>query len=447
MLTTLRKLRELRRNEKLSRAQLEAVKLAKFRELVRHVNRRSPYYAQIIKERGIRIDACTPADFPLLTKATLMANFDQVVTDRSITKQALVDFLTASTDPGELFRNRYHVIHTSGSSGEVGYFVYSKDDWARGMAQRLRRRSASARAPIKGFRRRRMAFYGAIGGHFAGVTMISSAKRGLSRLFVNVGLYEINSPLPLIIDQLNAFQPDFLSGYTTALKMLAAKQREGVLRLAPVMIGAAGEAMTQADQALLEEAFGCEVHGGYGCTEHLMMGFSVPGRSTMLLPDDDLIYEFHDDHVVTTNLFNFTLPLIRYRMSDILRPIAGSSSWPPYLEIDSLVGRNERVPLFKNRDGVEDFISPHTINETFVAGVTGFQMQLQGATRFRFVICLESALAAAQRTAAVAGIEARLREILDQKLMNNVSFEVTVVADLPVNPRTRKFQLIVDAPA
>jgi phenylacetate-CoA ligase len=60
-------------------------------------------------------------------------------------------------------------------------------------------------------------------------------------------------------------------------------------------------------------------------------------------------------------------------------------------------------------------------------------------------VCLDSALDATQRAAAVAGVQGRLREILDQRLMNNVTFAVVVVDDIPVNPRSRKFQLIVAA--
>jgi phenylacetate-coenzyme A ligase PaaK-like adenylate-forming protein len=173
------------------------------------------------------------------------------------------------------------------------------------------------------------------------------------------------------------------------------------------------------------------------------MGGSPPGRSNIVLYDDDLMFEFYPDHSVITNLFNYTLPLIRYRMADILRPIE-SGEHAPYLVIESLVGRNELQPVFRNRDGAEDFISPHTINEVFVAGVTRFQLQLTGADEFRFMVCLDTALDAAARNAAVEGVAQRLREILARKRMDNVRFEVVPTDDLPVNPRTRKFQLIVD---
>jgi phenylacetate-coenzyme A ligase PaaK-like adenylate-forming protein len=196
---------------------------------------------------------------------------------------------------------------------------------------------------------------------------------------------------------------------------------------------------------LLESAFKCEVVSGYGCTEHLMMGTSNADGVTMTLYDDDLIYEFFDDHSLISNLFNYTLPLIRYRMSDILRPIAQANPKSPHMVINSLVGRTEKVPMFTNRDGVEDFISPHTINEIFVAGVVRFQMRLIDKTRFQFAVILDSALNAKQRLEAVAATARRLREVLDQKQMSNVTFEVTPVDDLPLDVRTRKFRLIVDA--
>jgi phenylacetate-CoA ligase len=444
--STFKAFREHARNARMSRAQLEALQLQKFRLLAHHVHERSPYYAEWIEQKGIPLDSCTPRDFPILTKKQLMQNFDRIVTDQSITRQRIADFLSRSTDPLELLDDRYHVLHTSGTSGEVGYFIYSQDDWARGMAQGVRRRRDRPRVRRKRFGRIRGAFYGAIGGHFAGVSMSSSAKVGMGKLFIDIGLFEVNDPLPKVIQELNAFQPEFLSGYTTALKILAGKRREGALKISPLMIGTGGEAMTLADKAVLEEAFGCPASSGYGCTEHLMMGSSAPGGQTMILYDDDLIFEFMEDHSLITNLFNYTLPLIRYRMSDILRPVANSTV-SPYIEIESLIGRNELVPMFLNRDGAEDFISPHTINEIFVAGVSQFQMQLVDRTRFRFVTCLDSALTAQQRTVALEALSQRLRQILNQKLMDNVQFEVVVVEHIPLNPRTRKFQLIVNAAA
>lgn len=434
------KARELRRIPKLTRAEFEAHKLAKFRRLVRHAREHSPYYRRIIAERSIDLQRCVPGDFPLLTKSILMANFDEIATAAGVTKSAVADFLTRSKKPNEIFLGKYRVIHTSGSSGEVGYFVYSTRDWARGATMR----PMGSRPARKRKGKFRLAYFGAIDGHYAGVTLIRSLESGIAKLFVELALYEVNSPLPEVIAGLNEFQPDLLVGYTTAVKILAEKQRSGALKLDCLIgIATAGEATTAADREFLEQTFGCSLSNTYGSSEHLGMGGSSPGESNIVLYDHELIYEFYPDHSVITNLFNHTLPLIRYRMADILRPV-DSGVHAPYLVIESLVGRNELQPVFKNRDGVEDFISPHTINEVFVAGVTRFQMHLLADNAFRFMVCLDTSLAPEQRAAAVDGVGQRLREILARKQMDNVRFEVVPTDDLPVNPRTRKFQLIVD---
>jgi phenylacetate-CoA ligase len=429
-----------------TRAAIEAAQIGKFRALARHAQARSPYYARIIAERAVDVNSCVPRDFPILTKSLLMANFDDIVTDRRVTKQVIAEFLSRSIDPKEQLFNELTVMHTSGTSGEVGYFLYSPADYARLRAAALRnRRAFRSLLPRLGFklRRNRLAFYGATGGHFAGVTGVTSMQRGLGKWFIDARAFEVNTPLPEVVHAINDFQPDALWGYTTALKMLGDEQRAGRLQIAPKTLIATGETVTKADAQFLSECFaGAMALSMYACTEHLMLGMSNADAESMTLLDDNLIFEFYEDHSIITNLFNHTLPLIRYRMSDILRPISAPDS--PRIVIEMLVGRAERLPLFLNAAGEKDFISPHTINEIFVKGVTRFQMQITGPATFRFPICVEPTLDDAQRITAVAGIRSRLGEILAQKGLGNVDFEVPIVADIPLNPRTRKFQLIVN---
>lgn len=425
----------------------EALKLKKFRALVRHASANAPYYARLINECGINVDACTPADFPVLTKALLMANFDDIVTDRKISKQGIADFLTHSSDPKDLLFNKYTVMHTSGTSGEVGYFLTRSADRRRSYSGMMRRRKAMRTGrrgwPIKGIRRIRMAFYGATGGHYAGVTMVARMQSGLARLFVKGESFEVNSPLLEVIQQLNIFQPDVLFGYTTALKILGEQQRQGILKINPVAIAASGETVSKADATFLSESFGdVPVSNIYACTEHMMMGYSDPNHETMILLDDNLIFELHEDHSIVSNLYNYTMPLIRYRMSDILKPVSARHTHP--LVVESLVGRCEQMPTFTNSHGEPDFISPHTINEIFVKGVTRFQMQITGETSFRFPVCVESELSSDEKSVVVTAVEKRLHEIFLQKGLGNVAFEVLIVEEIPLSQATRKFQLIVD---
>lgn len=438
--TLIKARREFSRNQKLTRAQLEALKLEKFRKLVRHAQQNSPYYKRIISENAIDVANCTPLDFPILTKSMLVEHFDDIVTDPRISRASVSEFLSHSATPNKLLFDEFHVVHTSGSSGQIGYFVFSEADWARGLAQGPRSSMSERKL---GFQRPRMAYFGAIGGHFAGVSMISTSQRGILKWLMKLSLNEVNDPLPKIISHLNEFQPHVLSGYTTALKILAEKQLSGELNISPIAVSTGGEAQTAADRELFSRAFNCSIGNGYGCSEHLMMGFSRPDGKTMELYDDYLIYEFFSDHSIVTNLFNFTLPLIRYHMSDIFRPVEEDNSADPYLLIHSLVGRSEIVPRFENRDGVEDFISAFTIIELFLPEVSRFQMRIKSNTSFQFAICLNDDLGEQGQLDAVTATTLRLQEVLAQKLMENVRFEVLVVDDLPVNEKTGKFQLIV----
>lgn len=70
-LAWLKTIYERARVQRLSREQLEAEQLARFRKLVALVYERSPFYRSLIDERSIELDRCCPADFPVLTKQTV----------------------------------------------------------------------------------------------------------------------------------------------------------------------------------------------------------------------------------------------------------------------------------------------------------------------------------------------------------------------------------------
>ena len=58
----------------------------------------------------------------------------------------------------------------------------------------------------------------------------------------------------------------------------------------------------------------------------------------------------------------------------------------------------------------------------------------------------ESGMGVERRTATLAAIEHRWREILAQKQLENVGFRVQEEEELPVDPKTGKFRLVVRAP-
>ncbi|MGZ3746568.1 MAG: hypothetical protein ACXWRE_04395, partial [Pseudobdellovibrionaceae bacterium] len=53
---------------KMSRQDMLAIQETRWRKLVHHAFKNSPYYSRIMKERGLSPKTAKPSDFPILTK-------------------------------------------------------------------------------------------------------------------------------------------------------------------------------------------------------------------------------------------------------------------------------------------------------------------------------------------------------------------------------------------
>ena len=260
----------------LSKEQIKELQHKKFLRLVAYVADHSPYYQEIIATNNIDIKNCTPQDFPELTKETVIERFDDIVTDSHITKDAIASFLARSTNPMELFLNKYYVVHSSGSSGTVGYFLYKENELACGLSHFSRLRKISVL--------QKFAFVGATKGHFAGITMVSSAKN-LPILYRDVATFDINMPFDEILDGIQKFQPTSLSGYSYALRKIAEAQAEGKISISPKVIQSSGDAISSADKEFVERVFNISLLNVYAATEHFIMGSIQRGYVKLCVGD------------------------------------------------------------------------------------------------------------------------------------------------------------------
>ena len=158
---------EYKINTLLSPEALKIKKIKKFRKFVRYIEKRSKYYRRIIQENKIDINRCVPEDFPVLTKDDVIENFDEILTVSDINKNIVEQFLNRSKNPAELLNGKYHIIHTSGSSGKIGYYVFHRNDFATSAALSIRI------APAKF--RKKMAFVALTDGHYASSTIVFSS--------------------------------------------------------------------------------------------------------------------------------------------------------------------------------------------------------------------------------------------------------------------------------
>ena len=96
----------------------------------------SPYYNELYRHLPQRVD--DPAMLPTVSKQNLMLRFDDWVTDRDVTIQAVRRFVNNPDLIGERFLGRYSVATTAGTTGTPGIFLLDQRNWTVTLAFSLR---------------------------------------------------------------------------------------------------------------------------------------------------------------------------------------------------------------------------------------------------------------------------------------------------------------------
>jgi len=435
----LRALWDHRRALKMTRAELEAEQLRRFRSLVTHAQAKSPYWKRVIVENGIDPHTCVVEDFPTLTKTMVEEHFDEIVTDRRITRDSLKAHVEGSAGRRELFLGDYHVVQTSGTSGEPLFVIYSRKDWIRG-ASLVTRITPPFRL------RMRTAYIASTKKYAAGASLVNAGSSGLNRLLFDVRMFEALTPLGELVAELNRFQPHSLGGYATMIRLLAEAQLRGELRIRPSHVSCGAELLTEEARSVIEKAFGVPAHNAYACTEHLYMALTFPPGRGLHLMEDELMFELHDDHTCVTNLFNTTMPLIRYRVEDALLPDDSPCATSlPFRRVKELVGRGENALRFTDDRGVPEFIHPFVLLQTFHApGLEAWQVVVTGPASMNIRVLLRDSLTAAERDEATRIVDEQARHLLAEMKMTRVQACTEQANELVIDPRTRKFRLVID---
>jgi len=115
----------LRGHERWPASRVNTYQQAELQRLRRFAVSSSPFYRR--SHRGL--DRAPLDELPVLTKATLMDNFDTISTEPTVRLAQLERYLDALTDDRR-FLNRYWVSATSGSSGRRSIIASNTHEWA-----------------------------------------------------------------------------------------------------------------------------------------------------------------------------------------------------------------------------------------------------------------------------------------------------------------------------
>lgn len=122
---------QLKRNEHKTKEQVKAIQEKKLHRLLKIAYEHSPYYHRAFKEAGITEENLLNlplSAFPTMDKDILMEHFEEIITKPELTQERLRRF-DEEKGKGEKFLEKYHIVHSSGSTGLPQYFVYDDRTW------------------------------------------------------------------------------------------------------------------------------------------------------------------------------------------------------------------------------------------------------------------------------------------------------------------------------
>jgi len=366
----------------LGRASIAAARDQRLRERITHARTHSHFYRKHYRElpHDAPLDALPP-----VTKAELMASFDEWPTDRAITWRKVEEFVSSRLHIGERFLDRYLAWTSSGTTGTPGVFL--QDAAALAIYDALVAVQLVGALPhwSAASRHGRAALITADSDHFAAIT--AWRRQAQRRPWLDMKTIGVTLPLPEIVDALEQHDPAFVASYPTVLTLLAEEQNAGRLELQLAGVWSGGEALSPTARALVEDAFDCPVHNEYGASECLSIGYACRLGAVHVNADYVVVEPVEHDGsptppgelshtVLLTNLANAVQPIIRYDLGDRAREHVGPCPCGNPLPAIDLEGRAGDILALRSADGRIVKLPPLAVSTVVEDGAHIYRFQL-----------------------------------------------------------------------
>ena len=301
---TLSYLHEYDRDQWLRPDQLQDLQWSKLQRLVAHCWSEVPYYRECWGAAGVADprDIATTEDYarlPLLTKADIRANFEQMI--------------APTHRQGLLFKT------TGGSTGEPFRFGYTRESYERRLAVMWRGYGwAGARLG-----QRTLYLWGTSLGQQKAKDRLYHAA--FNRRVLNSFVMS-ESNMAGYADAIDDFHPEVIVSYVGPLVKLAQWLEASGRRVhQPLRVLCAAEALLEHQRTTIERVFGCPAFNTYGCREFMLIASECEHRTGLHLTADHLKVEIPQPagggsgpgEIVVTDLHNYGMPLMRYVNGDL----------------------------------------------------------------------------------------------------------------------------------
>ena len=339
---------------------LDAAAVARFQEqraraAVDYAHSHSPFY----RDHWAGHNLADWRTLPTVDKATMMANFDRFNTV-GVTRTAALDAAMRAEQSRD-FRptvGPYTVGLSSGTSGHRGAFLVSPAEqgaWAGLILARALHRLRRGGVRVAFFLRSFSNLYAQANGRL-----------------VKLRYFDLMTPLPTAVTQLNDFQPHIVVAPPSLLALLATTQEQGDLRLAPERLISVAEVLEPQDELRLKATFQAPVHQIYQCTEGLLAVSCA--RGSLHIQEDVVALQLEPLDAsgawctpIVTDLWRRTQPILRYRLNDVVRLApAPCPCGSPFRVLATIAGRCDDLCYFFDRAGQRRPVFPDTLRRALL---------------------------------------------------------------------------------
>lgn len=404
---------------------LKAFQWTELQNLLRHAYEFSPWYRERLAAHGIKPDDVkTPADYlriPIISKDDIRAHRDEMLATN--------------------YRGRVYEHKTGGSTGMPLQFYVNRNsyDWRLAVSMR----GYGWAGCFEG--QRQLFVWGApIGTPPLKQLLKTKLHNAVLRREIISSFGFSDAAMSACVHRINTFRPRTLVGYTNALVLLAQHILDrGMDVVRPSAVITAAEGVNTQQRALIERAFGAPVFASYGSREFMLIAMECDRHSGLHISSDNLYVEVmvgdrpaaagEIGEIVVTDLHNFGMPFIRYRIGDLGITTSNTCTCGRGL---SLLERVEGRVLdaVRTPDGriVPGEFFPHLFKE--FDSVKQFQVVQKTLQHLHIKVLLRDG----NRTDDLARLEIEIRKVLG----TSIGVRIEVVSEIPLTA-SGKFRVTV----
>ncbi len=298
---------ELRKRQYQKPRDLKRVQNKRIRKMVRHAYYNVPFYHSLFKKVDVKpSDINCVADLtklPTVSKADFLQNWESFISHTAQPKKCEIARTSGTTGtPLKILEDQV--------TKDIGYALKYYAFFECGMKLKDRLLELTAAFPSLSkcvFR------HGPIG-----FMKVGSMKGFYLSVF--------NDPAENV-DEIFKINPDVIYSYPTALECIIEDFGSRLSEIKPKLVFTQAETVTERRRKLIEDCWGispCDTYGSreffriaFECNEHQGLHVINDWVIVELMKDGEIVGANEQGEVIVTSLYNYTMPLIRYKLGDL----------------------------------------------------------------------------------------------------------------------------------